>query len=41
MILCTRGLAGRVSITVADTVCIVLSADVVWDCLAVLGGVWR
>jgi hypothetical protein len=37
----TRRLAGRVSITAVDTVCIVLGADVVWDCLAVLRGVRR
>jgi hypothetical protein len=41
MVLCACGLASRVSITAVHAVCIVLSADEVGDCLAVLGSVRR
>lgn len=41
MVLYARGLAGRVSVTAVHAVCIVLSADEVGDCLAVLGSIWR
>jgi hypothetical protein len=41
MVLCARGLAGRVSVTAVHAVRIGLSADEVGDCLAVLGGVRR